>query len=102
MEIYLLVSSFTPNFQCIFFLFYSQIETLFKCKQNTNTCSDVRLSNFLRASFKKLSKFLTVCTWDFQQCGNLTFIDSDEPVQPPLSLETPNAVRSVAYQLYTV
>ena len=25
-------------------------------------------------------------TWDFQQCGILTWIDSDEPVQPPIKL----------------
>ena len=34
-------------------------------------------------------------TCDFQQCGILTIVDSDEPVQPPLSLETPNDVQSV-------
>ena len=33
---------------------------------------------------------------DFQQCGILTSVDSGEPVQPPLSLETPNNVQSVA------
>ena len=32
----------------------------------------------------------------FQQCGILTSVDSDKPVQLPLSLETPNAVQSVA------
>ena len=30
---------------------------------------------------------------DFQQCGILTSVDSDEPAQPLLSLETPNAVK---------
>ena len=30
------------------------------------------------------------------QCGILTSVDSDEPVQPLLSLETPNGVQSVA------
>ena len=34
-------------------------------------------------------------TCDYQQCGILTSVDSDEPVQPPLSLETPNGVQSV-------
>ena len=33
---------------------------------------------------------------DFQQCGILTCVDSDESVQPPLSLEIPNDVQSVA------
>ena len=35
-------------------------------------------------------------TCDFQQCGILTSVDSDEPVQPLLSLETPNGDQSVA------
>ena len=34
-------------------------------------------------------------TW-FLTMWHLTLIDSDEPLQPPLSLETPNDVRSVA------
>ena len=33
---------------------------------------------------------------NFQECGILTSVNSDEPVQPPLSLETPNYVQSVA------
>ena len=33
---------------------------------------------------------------DFQQCGILTSVDSDKPVRLPLSLETPNDVRSAA------
>ena len=35
-------------------------------------------------------------TCDFQQCGILTWIDSNEPVQPPI--KTPNAVHSIAKQ----
>ena len=35
-------------------------------------------------------------TWSFQQCGILLSVESDEPVQPLVKLETPNAVRSVA------
>ena len=35
---------------------------------------------------------MLVAKCDFQQCGILTNVDSDEP----LSLETPNDVRSVA------
>ena len=35
--------------------------------------------------------------FEFQQCGVLTSVDSDKPVQPFLSLETPNGVQSVAY-----
>ena len=36
-------------------------------------------------------------THDFQQCGILTSVDSDNHVLPPnLSLETPKDVRSVA------
>ena len=33
---------------------------------------------------------------DFQKCGILTSVDSYEPVQPPLSLEIPDDVWSVA------
>ena len=32
-----------------------------------------------------------------QQCGNVTSVDSEEPVQPPLSFETPTDARSVVY-----
>ena len=35
-------------------------------------------------------------TCDFQQCGILTSVDSDEPCSLLLSLETPNGVQSVA------
>ena len=35
-------------------------------------------------------------TRDFQQCGILTSVDSDEPVQPPLKLRHSNGVQSVA------
>ena len=35
-------------------------------------------------------------TCDFQQCGILTSVDSDEPVQLLLGLETSNGVQSVA------
>ena len=33
---------------------------------------------------------------DFQQCGILTSVDSDEPVQPPFKLRNYNDVQSVA------
>ena len=39
---------------------------------------------------------MTLDESDFQHCGTLTSVDSDEYVQPPLSSETPNDVRSVA------
>ena len=35
-------------------------------------------------------------TCDFQQCGILTSVDSDEPVKPPFKLRNSNVVRSVA------
>ena len=44
------------------------------------------------------SKLSRPVTCDFQQCGILTSVDSDEPVQPPLSLEAPNGVQSIAKQ----
>ena len=34
-------------------------------------------------------------TCDFQQCGNLTSLDSDELVQSPFNLRIPNDVLSV-------
>ena len=40
------------------------------------------------------NNFATAC--DFQLCGILTSVDSDEPVKPLLSLETPSGVQSVA------
>ena len=36
------------------------------------------------------SNYKLAATCDFQQCGILTSVDSEEPVQPPLSLETIN------------
>ena len=38
--------------------------------------------------------YICATTCDFQQCVILTSVDSDKPVQPPLSLETPNDVQS--------
>ena len=35
---------------------------------------------------------------DFKQCGILTSVDSDEPVQSTFKLRTPNGVQSVARQ----
>ena len=41
-------------------------------------------------------------TRDIQQCGILTSVDSDESAPCPLSLETPNDVRSVAQQSHNI
>ena len=41
-------------------------------------------------------KYIWAATCDFQQCGILTSVHSDEPVQPPFTLKTPNHVQSVA------
>ena len=46
--------------------------------------------------FPPLTWMKWAVTCDFQQCGILTSVDTDEPLQPPLSLETPNCVQSVA------
>ena len=43
-----------------------------------------------------LGLIIWAMTCDFQQCGILTCVDSGEPMQPPLSLETLNDVQSVA------
>ena len=37
-------------------------------------------------------------TCDFQQCGILTSVDSDEPVQSPFKRRNSKDVRSVAQQ----
>ena len=44
----------------------------------------------------EVSRYNWATTCDFQQCGILTGVDSDEAVHPHLSLETPNNVCSVA------
>ena len=50
--------------------------------------------------FSKVTFSLTIwnaLTHDFQQCGILTHVDSDEPVQPLFKLHCiPNDVRAVA------
>ena len=49
-------------------------------------------------SLENNNKILSIVamTCDFQQCGILTSVDSDEPVQPLLSFEILNDVQSVA------
>ena len=54
------------------------------------------ISKILNTFLFLFSDKIWAVTCDFQQCGILTNVDSDEPVQPPLSLETPNDVQSVA------
>ena len=41
-------------------------------------------------------------TRDIQQCGILRNVDSDEPVQPSVGLETSNDIRSVAWQSWSI
>ena len=45
------------------------------------------------SSLSAIHKSAVTC--DFQQCGILTSVDSDQHVQPPFSLETPNDAQSV-------
>ena len=40
----------------------------------------------IEQKLRKLQKYLCAMACDFQQCGILTNVDSDEPVQPPLKL----------------
>ena len=42
------------------------------------------------------NKILLNSNFSLVQCGILICVDSDESLQPPLSLETPNGVQSVA------
>ena len=39
--------------------------------------------------------YIRAVTCDFQQCGILTSLDSDEPVQPPIKLRTSNDAQLV-------
>ena len=48
----------------------------------------------LSATLLYMSIWAVTC--DFQQCGIMISVDTVEAVQPLLSLETPNDVRSVA------
>ena len=41
-------------------------------------------------------------TGDFQQCGILTSVDSDQPVQPPFRLRNSKCVTPVAWQSYII
>ena len=41
-------------------------------------------------------------TCDFQQCGILTSVDSDQPLQPTFKFRTPNDARSVAEHSYNI
>ena len=34
--------------------------------------------------------YVIIVTCDFKQCGILTYVDSDEPVQPPFKLRNSN------------
>ena len=45
---------------------------------------------------------LHAATCDFQHCGILTSVDSDQPVQPFLCLEIPYYVQPVAYHLKNI
>ena len=53
-----------------------------------------RISSRIISEIEK--KRIRAVTHDFQQCGILTSVDSDEPVQPPF--KTPKDVQSVAQQ----
>ena len=46
--------------------------------------------------------FTFASTWDFQQCGILTGVDPDEPVQPPFKLRNPKwcSVSSLAVKIF--
>ena len=37
-------------------------------------------------STNHLMKVIRAVAWDFQQCDNLTCVDSDKPLQPPFKL----------------
>ena len=78
---------------------------------NTSICTDTGVSrnirthivspepsmlNYTKQCRHKFEPTIWAVAWDFQQLDILTSVDSDEPVQLLLSLETPNGVQSVA------
>ena len=52
--------------------------------------------NTLNTFYGSLTLIVLDLLITFQQCGILTSVDLDEPVQPPMNLETSNDVQSVA------
>ena len=64
--------------------------------QQTCSCNSSSNNSLYTNEFFHLVRYNEPVTCVFQQCGILTSVDSDGPVQPNLSLETPNDVQSVA------
>ena len=47
---------------------------------------DINKQNLNKQEGEKRAIDIWAAAWDFQQCGILTNVDSDEPVQPPFKL----------------
>ena len=74
------------------------IEQYFQTKgDNSKSMSDCDLSRHDRPSY--YDKVIGAATCDFQQCDLLTSVDLNEPVQPILSLETPNDIQCCSLTL---
>ena len=93
----------------LFCIFYKPTLALYDTVMNQSLILiSITINNITSlAHFKKtiiitlfLKKLAT--TRDFQQCGILRCVDSGEPVQPLLSLETSNDIRSVARQSWSI
>ena len=60
--------------------------------RDLNLCLSIYLLLYcVYASSKGSDSVVEAATFDFQQCGILTSVDSDEPVQPQVSARAPKA-----------
>ena len=73
------------------------INKCYNYSKSENTVMQKWIENLCTSILSR--KYIWAATCDYQQRGILTRVDSDERVQPLLSLETPNDVQSVAKHL---
>ena len=77
-----------------FCLFYGSVSlVVYSCLLLLSLCVGYSYALIL---LRRREVLLLCFTCNFQQCSILINVDSDEPVQPLLSLETPNGVHSLA------
>ena len=68
--------------------------------KNRNICSKIKISkvtDYAALRYKNLGRGVRFPKFDI-----LTSVGSDEPLQPPLSLETPNGVQSVVSHSWNI
>ena len=64
----------------------SVLSTSRTVRNSVNPCNITELIIYSTLIIKVKMKHILAVTCDFQKCGILTCIDSDEPVQPPFKL----------------